>query len=96
MVRVLNEEKPERTLSSPLLSPFLPSRPPYRSLFLPLSSSYTSRSGFRLYGSMASLTMFAAHTLRTIRYTIQQFNVDQKAECDQLYLAHVSRNKKKQ
>jgi len=32
----------------------------------------------------------------TIHSTIEEFNVDSKAECDQLYLAHVARNKKVQ
>jgi len=29
-----------------------------------------------------------------IRYTIEEFNVDSKAECGQLNLIHVARNKK--
>jgi len=45
--------------------------------------------------SVLSLALNDKRQLDTIRYdTIQEFNVDSKAECGQLNLAHKARNKK--
>jgi len=45
--------------------------------------------------SVLSLALNDKRQLDTIRYdTIQEFNVDSKAECGQLNLAHEARNEK--
>jgi len=38
--------------------------------------------------------MLSTNLLLSIKHTIEEFKVDYKAECDQLNLAHVTRNKK--